>query len=236
MSVPVRFIVASITLHICCLSLIGMQLPSAQKQINTAEWVVDLTTDLRSDIGQEAPDDAVPTPPTEAQKSELESSRQVIEQESVFEQPGNSTTAVIEQAVNNSKPAVQAESLLQEKNAQMASAFRNTMDNQAILMQLRQYFRMASSSVRGMVDGTLPQPDKLALDGKRGYVIIAYNNGSEIESLTVSSENEQLREFLQSRINWQLAPTPKSCLLPFKTVTYSISFARNKVNIAISPG
>lgn len=238
MTFPLRFILASLALHICVLVAGTVSTRSARQSAPPAEWVVALTTEIRSDVGREGQEMRLPvqvatlTSSTEdnaPQWPELGQTPLPAKENPV---PPPSTPDTSQEIIASTAPpgASPAEA------APLAYAFQNTMNAQAILMQMRHFFRMASSTVKGMVDGALPAPDRIALDGERGQVIVTYRDGATIESLSINSNNDALKDFLRNKIAWTLAPSPKSCLLPFTTVTYSISFAGSRIMVAISPG
>jgi hypothetical protein len=239
MSLIARFTIVSMAIHISLLAAFSLKLQPA-RQLTAVEWVVDLSTELRNDGGKEEPvigaalqtDRLMPQPDQKSQPVS-EFPKESKPDEELIHDPAVVIPAVEKEVTSTDSVAGKLPLAIGSINA----VFQNSMNNQAILMQMSHFFRIAGSSVKGMVDRALiNNSDRMAMSGQNGIVKVAYLEGGNVDTLSIETGNPELRKFLTERILWDLAPSPKSCSLPFRKVMYSISLAGSRIKVAVSPG
>ncbi len=238
-------IIGSVVLHGAAFSFLLAQ-PALQRPalptVVTDQWVVDVSTVLLSDApGTELPP-REPAVIASHQEAEVSSPAQMHPDDSV--PPRQEPAPVVAQS-DKSLPAEGGgggQPLSPEpapwtagpEGTAISRAFANTMNAQAIVAHLMQYRMTAVAHLKGGVGRALPVEERRALDRATGTVLVTFQDGA-VASLSVETENDQLRSVLLERVDWSLLPVPRQFSLPISRVACTVGISNGKIRVGVGP-
>ncbi|ABB30959.1 hypothetical protein GeomeDRAFT_3242 [Geobacter metallireducens RCH3] len=239
-----RFIIASLALHGVILAAVSSydSMTARRHRVQTANWVVDVITDIRSE--QAGPDNSAAVQDQEVLPSQDEpQSQPPPESAAPAELPPDAPPAPVPPA-SQADPSVGSTGTGGQASAPvntvaltgafLSQGFRNTMNAQAIVAQLGNYRRVSGLALKGMVSQALPAEERQRPDEVRGTVLVTFQDGA-VASLSVESEDEQFRSLLRDRIDWSLLPAPRQFSLPISRVACTVSVSNGKIRVGVGP-
>lgn len=227
-------VIGSVVLHGAAFSFLLAQ-PALQRPafptVVTDQWVVDISTVLLSDApGTELPPQE-PAVIASHQEAEVSSPAPMHPDNSV--PPRQEPAPVVAQA-DKPLPAEGGGVGQSPESTAISRAFANTMNAQAIVAHLMQYRMTAVAHLKGGVGRVLPVEERRALDRATGTVLVTFQDGA-VSSLSVETENDQLRSVLLERVDWSLLPVPRQFSLPISRVACTVAVSNGKIRVGVGP-